>query len=654
MFEFIRTHQRLMQFALLLFIFPSFAFVGIQSYSHFGEADNTVAKVGDQAISKQELETAQQEQMEQLRQRFGTQFDPAMFDTPEARRRVLDNLVAQRALGVEAVREHLAVPDQLLQQSILAIPGLTSADGKFDGERYKALLAAQGMTPTMYEVRLRQDLATQQLNAAIQSTAFAPKAVASRLSDLNDQERTVQALRFRDDTYIPQVSVTDAMLKAYYDKHIADFEVPEQIKADYVVLSAEGLAAQITVTDADVKAYYDQNAKRYGVEEQRRASHILVAVKKDASAAEVATAKTKAEKLLAQVRATPADFAKLAKASSDDPGSGERGGDLDLFGRGMMVKPFEDAAFAMKVGQISDLVRSDFGFHIIELTNIKPATTKTMEEVKPEIIAEIRKQLAAKKYAEAAEAFTNTAYEQGDSLKPLADKLKLKIETAANLGRKPDPAAAPTSPVNNQKFLTALYANDALKNKHNTEAVEVAPNTLVVGRVVEYKPVTRTPLAAVQTIVRAKVTQAEAAALARKAGVERLAALRKKDDLTGFTAAQVVSRTKNTGMEGAAVAAVMKADVTTLPATVGVDLPGQGYAIYRISRVAAPATVDTARRQAEQQQVANALAQQEMLAYIDVLKTRSKVKIMPAASTQPARTDDGGADPAPARPAAPK
>lgn len=657
MFEFIRTHQRLMQFALLLFIFPSFAFVGIQSYSHFGEADNAVATVGKQSITKQEWESAQQEQMEQLRQRFGAQFDPKMFDTPEARQRVLENLVAQRALGAEAVRNHLAVSDQTLQQSILAIPGLTTAEGKFDGERYKSLLAAQGMTPAIYESRLRQDLALQQINAAIQSTAFAPNTVAARLSDLNDQERTVQEIAFKNDAFVPQVKLTDAMQKAYYEKNLGQFEVPEQVKAEYVVLSAEALAAQITVSDADIKSYYDQNQKKYGVEEQRRASHILVAVKKDASAAEVAAAKAKAEKLLAQVRAAPADFARLAKANSDDPGSGERGGDLDYFGPGMMVKPFEEAAFKMKTGDISDLVRSDFGFHIIRLTEVKPAAIKPLDDVKAEIAGDIKKQLAAKKYAEAAEIFTNTAYEQADSLKPLADKLKLKIETATNLKRKADPSAPPGSPVNNPKFLAALFSTDALKNKHNTEAVEVAPSTLVVGHVVEYVPVSKLPFEAVQSLVQARLTQTEAAVLARGAGQARLAQLQKNAEDTQFGPAKAVSRTKGEGINNVALAAVMTADVAKLPAVVGIDVPGQGYSIFRINKVAAPAILDVARRQAERQQVANALAQEEMLAYIDVVKQRAKVKIKTAAQIDAATQaeEKAGGDPLvkPPVPAAP-
>jgi peptidyl-prolyl cis-trans isomerase D len=631
MFEFIRTHQRLMQFALLLFIFPSFAFVGIEGYSKFREGDNSVAKVAGKSITKQELDAAQREQMERFRQMLGAQFDPKMLDTPEAKQNILDNLIAQRVIAAEAVRNHLSVSDQTLQQNILAIPGLIGADGKFDSERYQSLLAAQGMSPAMYEARLRQDLTLQQVSAAIQSTAFSPKTVASRLSDLNDQEREVQELLFKASDYVSQVKVSEEMLKAYYDKNGSQFELPEQVNAEYVVLNSDAVAAQISVSDADIKSYYEQNAKRYTEEEQRRASHILITAAKNASNAEKAAAKEKAEKLLAQLRKNPADFAKLAKENSQDPGSAARGGDLDFFGKGMMVKPFEEAVYKLKQGEISDVVQSDFGYHIIQLTGIKPASAKSLDEVKGQIAADIKKQLATKKFTEMAEQFTNTVYEQSDSLKAVADKLKLKIETATGLTRMPNPALGPNAPFNQPKFLNALFSDDSIKNKRNTEAVEVAPSTLIAGHVIAYKPVAKRSFEEVQAVIRERVTQSEAANLAKKAGEAKLAAVKSSGDAAGFSGVKTVSRTKNQGLSGAALMAVMKADSTRLPAYAGVDIPGQGYGVYRIVKVTQPATLDVKRRQAEQQQIANALAQQEMHAYLEALKKKAKVEIMHSA-----------------------
>lgn len=635
MFEFIRTHRRLMQFLLLLFIFPSFAFFGIEGYTRFSEGDNAVAKVADQSITAQELDAAQREQMERFRQMFGTQFDPKMLDTPEAKQDILDGLIAQRVIAAEATRNRLSISDQALRQTILATPGLTTADGKFDVERYKSLLAAQGMTPTMYEARLRHDLALQQVGDGIQSTAFAPKTVTDRLSDLNDQEREVQEMLFKASDYVSQVKVTDDMLKAYYDQHGNQFEVPEQIKAEYVVLNTEAVAAQISVSDADIKSYYEQNAKRFTEEQQRRASHILIKAGKEASAAEKAAAKEKAEKLLAELRKTPADFARLAKENSQDPGSAERGGDLDFFSKGMMVKPFEDATFALKKGEISNVVESDFGYHIIQLTDIKPGATKSLDEVKGEIAAEIKKQLTAKKFAELAEQFGNIVYEQSDSLKPVAEKLNLKIETVAGLTRTPNQAFPPNSPFNQPKFLSALFSDEAIKNKRNTEAVEVAPNTLISGRVVEYKPVMKRPFEEVQLVIRERVTQMEADALAQKAGEAKLAAVKSNGDATGFASPKTVSRAKSEGMNRDALQAIMRADASKLPAHVGVDLGNQGYGIYRINKVTQPAAPDNARRQGEREQITNALAQQEMFAYLEALKKKAKVEILKPVTAKP-------------------
>ena len=638
MFDFIRTHQRFMQFLLLLFIVPSFALLGLESYTRMGDETNVVAKVGGQKITKEELDAAQRQQADRLRQAYGAQFDPRLLDTPEARRGLLDNLIAQKALAMEAARNHLSVSDASLQQSILQIPELQAADGKFDVERYKALLAAQGMTPTMYEAQLRQEMALQQINAAVQNSAFAPKSLATRLSEINEQQREVQEQLFKMSDYAAKVKVTDEMLQAYYDKSGSQFGTPEQVKAEYVVLNAANIATQVSVSDADIKSYYDQNAKRYTTDEQRRASHILITAAKEAPSKDRSTAKAKADALLAQLRKNPGDFAKLAKENSQDPGSAERGGDLDFFGKGMMVKPFEDAAYKLKKGEISDVIESEFGYHIIQVTDIKPGGVRSLDQVRDEIATEIKKQLAAKKYTEMAETFSNTVYEQADSLKPVSDKLGLKVESVNIIGREPKPELGKDAPYNNAKFLAALFADEAVRNKHNTEAVEVAPNTLVAGRVVSYQPKARRPLEEVKVQVKELVLQQEAMALAKKAGEARLAELQTRTDASGFSAARMVSRTAAGNLDESAFMAVMKADVSKLPAVVGAELPGQGYGVYRINKLAPAAKVDEARRTAEQQQIAAALSQQETLAYIDVLKKRAKTELV----SSPAAPAAGG------------
>jgi peptidyl-prolyl cis-trans isomerase D len=636
MFEFIRTHQRLMQLFLMMILAPLFIAGGLQ-VGRFGESDTAVAKVGDKIISQQELEYALREQ------------DPQGTNTLGAKQQVLDKLITERALDFESKHEHSYPTTADIQTFVLrnfpelADPSLSQEER---AKRYNAIASSKGMSISMLENRVARLLVYERTAGEIQSTVFVPKSVVARLSDIVEQEREVQQMLFKTADFTSQVKITDDMLKAYYHKNLAMFQVPEHAKIEYVVLSADILAPKIVVSDADANAYYEQNKKLYVVEEQRRASHILIKVAKGATDAVKAEAKAKAEKLLAEARKAPGEFARLAKENSQDEGSAEHGGDLDFFSQGMMVKPFQDAVDKLKVGEISDVVQSDYGYHIIMLTAIKPAVAKPFDDVKADILTELTKQQAAKKYSELRETFTNTVYEQADSLKPVIDKLGdkagLKIQTAANLTRSPDPAIAPTVAYNNQKFLALLFANDSIKNKHNTEAVEVSPGTLISGRVVEYKAASQRAFEEVQATVREAVIQTEARNLAQKACDAKLAELKTKDDLTGFTAPQTVSRTRQAGAFPGVTLTLMKADVSKLPSFVEVESPGQGYSVYRINKIGQPATPDPAHRAVIQQQLGNVLAQQEMHAYIEALKHKAKVKVLrPDAVADAANTAPG-------------
>lgn len=625
MFEYIRTHRRLMQFFLALLILPSMVLFGVSKYEDRG-GDNSVATVDGQPITQQEWEAAQRRQQDQYRAMLGARFDPKMFDTPEAKQAILDNLVSERSINHELAKSHMTVGDQQLAKAIQEIPAFQK-DGKFDIATYNAVLAAQGMNGPMFDARMRHDLAVQQLAGSVQATAFAPRTVTGRLSDINDQEREVQELMFPVEQYAGKVNVTPEMVKAYYDKHPEKFQVSEQAKAEYVVFDPSAVEKQVSVSDAEVSDFYNKNQNRFTTPEKRTASHILIATKKGASPAELAAAKAKAEQVLAEVRKNPNDFAKIAKAQSQDPGSAELGGDLGTVEKGLFVKPVEDAIYALKEGQTSGLVQSDFGYHIIKVTSVKPASQKSLEEARPEIVAELKKQKMSKKYSELAELFTNTVFEQTDSLKPVADKLGLKIETVDGLTRNPNPALG-NAPYNNAKFLTALFSVDSIKNKRNTDAIEVAPSTLISGRVVEFKPASKRPLVEVEPQIRQIVTQEEAMRLAKQAGEAKMAAAKASGDAAGFGAAKIVSRTaKEPAINPTAAVAVMKADVAKLPAYVGVEVPGQGYGVYRIGKVSQPAQPDQARRKQLAEQVTNALGEAEMYGYIEALKQKAKAKV---------------------------
>jgi len=626
MFDFVRNNKRVMQGLLLVLIVPSFVLVGVESYQNRGDAATGVATVAGQKVTQQEWEEAQRRQIDQARQMMGPQFDQKMFETPEAKQAILNNLVAERAVAAEIARTHMTVNDAALAREIGKVQSFRKADGSFDMDAYKGALAAQGMTPAMFDQRLRRDLTVQQLTGSIQSTAFAPRSVSTRLSDINDQEREVQEIVFPIAQFLPQVKVSDAMVKAYYDKNAALFSVPEQVKAEYVLFDAQAVASQVQVSDAEVTDFYNKNLKNYTTPEQRSASHILITLARDAKAPEQAAAKAKAEAVLAEVRKNPANFAEIAKAQSQDPDSAPSGGDLGVVEKGTFVKPVEDAIYALKEGETSGLVQSEFGYHIIKLTALKPAAQKPLAEAREEIAAELKKQKMSKKYSEMAETFTNMVYEQSESLKPVADKLGLKIETVDGLTRKPNPQLA-QAPFNNEKFLAAIFGTDAVKNKRNTEAIEVSPSVLISGRVLEFKPATKRPLAEVDAQIRQRVTLEEAARLARAAGEQKMAAAKASGDVTGFGAPTVVTRTREPAINTTAAIAVLKADVSKLPAYVGVEIPGQGYGVYRINRVAQPAQPDAERRKQEAQQISGMVGQAELFNFVEALKAKAKAKV---------------------------
>jgi len=462
----------------------------------------------------------------------------------------------------------------------------------------------------------------------VSTTGFMPKSLLDRLLAVRDQERDVQALVIKPADFTAKVTPDAAALKAYYDAHTSAYAIPEQAKVEYVVLSGDALAASQTVTPEQLKSYYDSNLQRFKTEEQRRASHILIASPKDAPAADRAAAKARATKLLDDLRKHPETFADVAKKQSQDPGSAEKGGDLGFMGRGALVKPFEDAMYALKPGQISDVVETDYGYHIIKLDEIKPAAVQPLEAVKTELEGELRKQLAAKAYQEQADAFGNLVYEQSESLKPAADKFHLQIQTADDVTRQPNPKLGAQSPLNNEKVLKALFSEDSLKNKRNIEAVQVNPTTLVSARVVDYRPSSVRKFEDVEAQVRAAYVAQQAAELAQKDGVAKLEALKKDPATAGFGASITVSRTRGDNIPPKAAEAIMRADALKLPAFVGVDLGSDGYAIYRINKVSTPTQPKPEQRQAEAQQLAQLVGQADLNAYYESLKAESKVKIL--------------------------
>jgi peptidyl-prolyl cis-trans isomerase D len=522
MFEAIRNNKKIVQVFLVLIALP-FAFFGLESYVSSDGMGADVAKVGDISISQQDFQEAMREQQERLRGQLG-QVDPKMLDTPDFRKAVVDNLIDQRLLAIEAAKRRLQVTDEAVRQTIGSIDAFQQ-DGRFSNERYEALLSAQGMSPAGFEAQIRRDMTLQQLAGTIGQTGMLSRTVGERVLALQTEQREVQEIRVAAEDYLGKVKLADDAARKFYDENSKQFETPDQARAEFVILSMDSL--DIKVSEDEIKAWYDGHKDRYQQPEERRASHILIASEKLGKD----QAKAKAAEVLQEVQKTPAAFGELAKKYSDDPGSAAQGGDLGFFGRGMMVKSFEDKTFTLKEGEISEVVESDFGFHIIKLLAVRAAKEKPLAEVRADIEAELKMAAASRKFAEAAETFSNLVYEQSDSLQPAAEQFKLKVEQTGWLGRQANPANGPLA---NAKLLEALFSDDAVKNKRNTEAVEIAPNTLVSARIIDYKPAALQSFDTMQANIEQLLVRQEAQKLAKADGEARLAALKAGEDQAGM------------------------------------------------------------------------------------------------------------------------
>ena len=630
MFEAIRKHSKIVMFLLFLLVIPSFVLVGIDS-NYFSEKSPVVARVDGHKITQADWDNAHREETDRIRAQ-SPNVDPKQLDTPQARYATLERLVRDRVFAAAAQSSHLITSDARLAralQDIPAIAALKRPDGSLDTEAYRSLVGAQGLTPEGFEANVRRELSVSQVMGGVMSTAFATDAAAKLAFDSLYQRREIQVARFNATDYAKQVNPTEADIEAFYKANAQRFQQQEQAAVEYVVLDLDSVRSGIRVNEDDLRTYYKENLTRLAAKEERRASHILINAAKDAPAADREQAKARAQELLAQVRKSPASFAEVAKKSSQDSGSAPAGGDLNFFGRGAMVKPFEDAVFAMKKGEISDVVESDFGYHIILLTDIKTPRQPSFEELRPSLEAELKQQQAQRKFAEVAEAFTNSVYEQPDSLKPVADSLKLKIQTAEGVTRVPGPGAS--GPLANPKFLEALFANDSVEGKRNTSAIEVGPSQLVAGRISTYTPTRTLPLQEVSDRARLLLIAEKSAELARKdAEAKKAAWTGNAAPAAGLAPAVVVSRDQTQNLPRAVVDAALRASPDNLPAWVSADLGSQGTAVVKVLRIIPREGADAQQAAQQRQQLQQWWTTAEGFAYYEMLKERFKVQIKPA------------------------
>jgi peptidyl-prolyl cis-trans isomerase D len=632
MFDFVRRNTKLLQILMFLLVFPSFVIFGIQGYDRLGSSADIVAKVAGIPIRTEQLDAAQRDQVARMQQMLGGSVDVAQLDTPAMKMRTLDGLVREVLLQVAVRKQHLVVGDSELQQAILQIPqvaALRRADGSFDVDAYNRLLQEQGMSSSQFEAQVREQLLRRQAMGGIADNVIDSQTLADQLAAWQSQQRRVRVAMYLAKDETARVQITDADVAAYYKAHPEQFKVPQQASVEYVVLDPAALRQSVTVSEQQLHEYYDAHAAQYGGTPQRRASHILIALAADATPAQDAAAKAKAEAIAAEAKKDPSRFAAIARQQSQDPGSAAAGGDLGFFARDGMVKPFADAVFGMtRAGEIVGPVKSQYGYHIIELTAIKPASGQSFAQARAEIDAKLRDAAVEKSYADIADKFGNQVYEDSRSFAGVASTYHLKVQTAQGATQVPQAGDPKTSPLANPHFMQMLFGANSLHDQRNIAAVELSRDVLASGRIVSLQAATQLTLAQAQDKARALLAQERAAQIGQQRGAQALAAARAGSAQPAWgPELELTQPGKPQAVPDAVVEAAFHAPTDKLPALTGVALPGQGYAVISVDAVQAGKS-DPEQARAQAGQMRQLLAQAVGDAYVEGLKQQYGVQIL--------------------------
>lgn len=491
-------------------IIITFALFGLGSYLQ-DKSRAYAARVNDIEITPRDLQKAYQQQRAQIENRLGDAFDPAQLDEALLRKSALESLIQKQLLLQQSETDGMTISDQYLATFIHSIPNL-QVDGEFSRELYQQFLTSQGLSPAEFEVDMRKRLLTMQLMQGLSETGFVTDYEIREIYTLQNQKRDFDLLTVSHLSLLGEAEVSSEEAEAYYKDNTAKFMQPEKVKVDYIKLSKADLAADVEVDSAELENYYEEKKQTLVKQEQRRASHILLSLDADADAASVEAAQAKATDLLKRIRGGES-FEDVARENSEDPGSAEKGGDLGFFARGAMVPEFEEKVFTMQPGEISEPVRSQFGFHIIKLVDIKASKIPSFEEVKTELEQELKNREAEDIYYSKIEELTDLAYENADSLQPAADALGMTVEHSdwiwagnqAGISRYPE-------------VIAAAFSDDVLDAGNNSEPIELDNEETIVLRVTDHQEAQVKAFKDVESAILTDLKVRKAAQLAKQKG----------------------------------------------------------------------------------------------------------------------------------------
>ena len=606
------------QVILALILIP-FALFGIDSYLNQAGNNLSIAKVNGYKIALPEYNRA----IENVRNRMmteGKKVDPAMFDSFEFKESVVDGLISKQLVNNDIKKSKFKITDQQLSQYIIGMPEFQK-DGKFSQELYDKVLQSNQLTPKKFEESIRNDLLIQQVRDGLQKLTFIPPNNLAETLKATSQQREISVAEFKTKEYMAKANIAEKEMQAFYDQNKSKFLAPEQVKAEFVVFSLASILPTINVTEDEIKTFYKTNSDKYQNQQQREASHILIAASKNAAPAEKAKAKAKAEELLSQIRKNPKQFEELATKYSQDPESAKKGGELGAFGRGMMVKPFDDAVFSMKVNEISNIVESDFGYHIIKLTKII-GEGGGFDAMKPQIKAELIYQKGQEKFAALAEEFSNKVYEQSSSLDAVSKKFNLPIQKTDWIGRNDSDKF-----FKNETLMNALYSKESIKDHRNTEAIEVTPNNLISARVVDYKAQSTKPFADVKKNIEDYLKFEAAKKTVASEGEAALKTISDTSRKIDWQPAVLVDRKNTKGLSEAVINHAYKMPTDKLPSYSGFVDGNNGYVIVKVNKVAFPNDNNEENKKTFASDYSEALTAEYLSAYLKGLKSKASVSV---------------------------
>lgn len=598
-----------------------FALWGVNSYLT-GASDVVVAEVNGQDIKQTQLQQSLQRYRDQMRNVLGEQFDPAMFEGDAVKRNILEGLIEQQLLTEANQKLGQVLNDASVSEMIRSTPAF-QRDGQFDPEYYAMVLARAGYTPSSYEAQLRSDLLTQELTQNILQSTMVTDVQLHRALALEKQQREIAYGVLPIQDYLDKVEIADEAVRDYYDTNKSAYTAPEQIKVDYIELNIDSIADTITVDDEALRQFYVDNQSQFVRPEQRRVSHILIEGDDEEALAKI-------EAIAARIEQGE-DFAEVAKSVSEDTGTATQGGDLGYFGPGVMEPAFEEAAFALQeVGDISEPVKTEFGYHLIKLTGVQSADVQAYDEVRDEVEQRYRQQQAETLFFDQAEQLANLTFENPDSLDVAAEALGLTIQSTELFTRGGTAEGLSSEP----KVIEAAFSEDVLQNELNSAVIELSDTHLVVIHKNQYIPETVLPFESVEPAIKQQLLFEKASQFAREKGDVILADLKSGAEaqslLENWHDAEFYGRDSDTVSKQILQRAFEMPRPDADAQYAGFTADNGNYVIIKLTAVkdGQPSEVDEEERQSIEKQLQQMLAEAELRAFVASLREQADIDIV--------------------------